>query len=183
MRERLDPVMIRVRLNRGPDWGCIEGFYTCSVDGGALRDLRNRFGLTQAEVARAAGMRQPDLSAIENDRRGNEVLHRRVLSAIRSFVRPSVVLADAQIRRQLCEVMTRHGAGDIRIFGSTARGQDGPGSDLDIMARFPPGFDLFDLMQIETELETLLGVSVDVVADDERTPYAMAAAKAEATAL
>lgn len=79
--------------------------------------------------------------------------------------------------------MIRHGAGDIRIFGSTARGQDRPGSDLDLMARFPPGFDLFDLMQVEDELETLLGIGVDVVSDDARTPYAMAGAKDEATAL
>lgn len=148
-----------------------------------MRNLRKRYGLTQAEVARAAGMRQPDLSVIEHDRRGNEDLHRRVLSAIRSLVRPSVVLADPQVRQRIHEVMLDHGAEDIRIFGSTARGDDRPGSDLDIMARFPPGFDLFDLMQVEVELETLLGIGVDVVSDDERTPYAMAAAKTEATAL
>jgi predicted nucleotidyltransferase len=51
------------------------------------------------------------------------------------------------------------------------------------MARFPPGFDLFDLMEVEAELEGLLGIRVDVVSDDDRTPYALAVAKADAVRL
>ncbi|HEY5878675.1 MAG TPA: nucleotidyltransferase domain-containing protein [Nakamurella sp.] len=153
------------------------------MDGQILRDHRERYGLTQAEVARAAGMRQPDLSAIEHGRRGGAELHRRVQVAIRQLVRPSAVLADEEIRRELRESLLRHGARDIRVFGSTARGVDRPGSDLDIMAKFPPGFDLFDLMEVEAELEGLLGIRVDVVSDDDRTPYALADAKADAVRL
>lgn len=153
------------------------------MDGQILRDHRVRYGLTQAEVARAAGMRQPDLSAIEHGRRDGAELHRRVQAAIRDLVRPSAILADEELRRDLRECLLQHGARDARVFGSTARGEDRPGSDLDIMARFPPGFDLFDLMEVEAELEGLLGIRVDVVSDDDRTPYALAVAKADAVRL
>jgi predicted nucleotidyltransferase len=64
-----------------------------------------------------------------------------------------------------------------------ARKTDRPGSDLDVMARFPEGFDLFDLMNLEAELEELLGLRVDVVSDSDRTPYALIDAKREAVAL
>jgi transcriptional regulator with XRE-family HTH domain len=54
------------------------------VDGAELRALRIRLGLTQQEVAAAARMRQPDLSAIERGRRGTPDGRRRVLDAIGS---------------------------------------------------------------------------------------------------
>jgi predicted nucleotidyltransferase len=57
---------------------------------------------------------------------------------------------------------------------------DRPGSDLDILAVFPPGF---DLMEAEVELEDLPGIRVDVVSDDDRTSYALAAARADAVRL
>lgn len=152
------------------------------MDGVRLRELRTRYGLTQQQVSRAAGMRQPDLSAIENGRRGSAEARRRVLSAIRSLVRPSTVL-DVATRRQLLEIFDRYGASDVRIFGSVARSSDEPGSDLDLIARFPDGFDLFDLMNLEEELEDALGIAVDVVADSPRTDYALSGAKRQAVAL
>ncbi|WGW11309.1 nucleotidyltransferase domain-containing protein [Saxibacter everestensis] len=153
------------------------------MDGHTLRDYRQRYGLSQAEVAREAGMRQPDLSAIEHNRRGSDSVNRRVEAAIRRLVRPSAAIAGEQNRRDLRETLLKYGARDIRVFGSTARGDDRPGSDLDIMATFPPGFDLFDLMAVEADIEARLGIHVDVVSEDHRTPYALAEAKADAVPL
>lgn len=49
------------------------------------------------------------------------------------------------------------------VFGSVARGEERPESDIDFLVEFEPGSSLFDLMDLEAELAALLGVSVDVV--------------------
>jgi predicted nucleotidyltransferase len=48
-----------------------------------------------------------------------------------------------------------------RIFGSTARGDDAEGSDLDILIEAPPGTTLYDLARVE--LESVLGCKVEVL--------------------
>lgn len=50
-----------------------------------------------------------------------------------------------------------------RIFGSVARGDEHPVSDIDFMVKFERGSSLFDLMDLEAELAELLGVRVDVI--------------------
>lgn len=152
------------------------------MDGRDLRELRVRHHLTQQEVAAAAGMRQPDLSAIENGRRGTEESRGRVLAAIRSLVRPSDAL-DAETRAAVRALLEQVGATDVRVFGSVARGSDQAGSDLDLIATFPKHFDLFDLMDVELKLEEMLGLPVDVVSDSPRTGYALVDAKRDAVAL
>lgn len=49
-----------------------------------------------------------------------------------------------------------------RVFGSVAAGQDGEGSDLDLLVDPLPGATLFDLGGLQIELEELLGVRVDL---------------------
>jgi len=53
-------------------------------------------------------------------------------------------------------------AASPRIFGSVLRGQDREDSDLDLLVDALPGTTLFDLGALRIELETLLGVPVDV---------------------
>ena len=60
-------------------------------------------------------------------------------------------------------VAARHHANRVRIFGSVARGDDGPDSDIDLLVDFAPDSSLFDLMRMARELEELLGHRVDVV--------------------
>lgn len=60
-------------------------------------------------------------------------------------------------------VASRHHAYRIRLFGSVARGDDGPDSDIDFLVDFDEGSSLFDLMRMTRELEELLGHPVDVV--------------------
>jgi uncharacterized protein len=51
----------------------------------------------------------------------------------------------------------------VRLFGSAARGEDHPDSDIDVLVDFEPGSSLFDVLHLTAELERLLGRSVDVV--------------------
>lgn len=50
-----------------------------------------------------------------------------------------------------------------RIFGSTSRNEDTEKSDLDILVDAPSGASLYDLAQVELELEAILGCKVDVL--------------------
>ena len=51
----------------------------------------------------------------------------------------------------------------MALFGSVARGDDTPESDIDFLVEFQKGSSLFDLMDLQEALEQLLGASVDVV--------------------
>lgn len=61
------------------------------------------------------------------------------------------------------EATKRFNAANPRVFGSVARGEDRPDSDLDILVDALPGTTLFDLGGLLEELKTMLGVEVDVV--------------------
>jgi len=56
-----------------------------------------------------------------------------------------------------------HRGSTIAVFGSAARGEDTESSDLDLLVQFAEGSSLFDLMELESALGALLGISVDVV--------------------
>lgn len=69
----------------------------------------------------------------------------------------------ASRRDQVLAIASRHHASRVRLFGSAARGEDRPDSDIDLLVDFDDGSSLFDLMHMSRELEELLGRSVDVV--------------------
>ena len=66
-------------------------------------------------------------------------------------------------RSEIKDVAARHGASAVAIFGSVARNDEGPTSDLDFLVSFEPGSSLFDLVRLQDELRDLLGHPVDVV--------------------
>lgn len=66
-------------------------------------------------------------------------------------------------REQVMAIAARHHASRVRLFGSAARGEDGPDSDIDLLVDFDQGSSLFDLIRMSRELEALLGRAVDVV--------------------
>ncbi|SMF75180.1 nucleotidyltransferase family protein [Neorhizobium sp. CSC1952] len=76
-------------------------------------------------------------------------------------MKPSEVLE--QNREAIREATKRFNAANPRVFGSVARGEDGPDSDIDILVDALPGATLFDLGGLQDTLETLLQVKVDLV--------------------
>jgi predicted nucleotidyltransferase len=68
-------------------------------------------------------------------------------------------------REEVLRVAARHGAHNLRVFGSAARGEAGPDSDLDILVDVEPGRSLLDLGGLLMDLQELLGCRVDVVTE------------------
>lgn len=68
-----------------------------------------------------------------------------------------------QHRGAITELVLRHQARSIAVFGSVARGDDHETSDIDFLVEFAPGSSLFDLLHLQQDLEQLLGRSIDVV--------------------
>ena len=68
-------------------------------------------------------------------------------------------------RQEILEIAARHGASHIRVFGSVARGQVSPDSDVDFLVDMEPGRSLFDLGGLLMDLQDLLGCRVDVVTE------------------
>jgi predicted nucleotidyltransferase len=66
-------------------------------------------------------------------------------------------------RLEINEIVRRHHGRNVSLFGSVARGDETPTSDIDFLIEFEPGSSLFDLLHISEELEALLGIPVDVV--------------------
>jgi predicted nucleotidyltransferase len=66
------------------------------------------------------------------------------------------------MRDAILETARDVGARDVRVFGSVARGEERPDSDIDILVTLEPGRTLMDLARLEAKLEALLGRSVDV---------------------
>lgn len=65
-------------------------------------------------------------------------------------------------RNEILEIANRYGAYDIHVFGSVARGEDKPDSDIDFLVKFESGRSLRDEVGLIQDLEALLGRKVDV---------------------
>jgi len=68
-------------------------------------------------------------------------------------------------REEILRIAARHGARNVRIFGSVARGEEDEASDVDLLVELEPGRSLFDLGGLQYDLEALLGCHVDVVTE------------------
>lgn len=69
----------------------------------------------------------------------------------------------AQKREAIRALVAKHRAQNPRLFGSFARGEAGPESDVDLLIDPQPGFSLFDHAALMQDLEDLLGRPVDIV--------------------
>ncbi len=76
-------------------------------------------------------------------------------------MKPSIALNNK--RTAVREAVARFQISNPRIFGSVVTGTDQDGSDLDLLVDVGPGVTLFDLGGLQYELESLLGVRVDVL--------------------
>lgn len=68
-------------------------------------------------------------------------------------------------REDILRVATRHGARNVRLFGSVERGEADSQSDIDILVDMEPGRSLLDLGGLWSDLNALLGVKVDVITE------------------
>jgi hypothetical protein len=68
-------------------------------------------------------------------------------------------------RTEILDMARKHGARKVRVFGSVARGDAGPDSDVDILVELEPGRTLLDHARLLLDLQRLLGCKVDVVTD------------------
>ncbi len=76
-------------------------------------------------------------------------------------MRPSEVFE--QNRQLIRDVAARYPVANPRVFGSVLHGDDREDSDIDIVIDIMPGLTLFDLSGLQSDLESALGVRVDVV--------------------
>ena len=83
----------------------------------------------------------------------------------------------------LRQLAARHGGSNIRLFGSTARGEDRPDSDIDLLVHLDHGVGLIGLARRRRELEQLLDAPVDLVPDDGLKPEVRAAVERDAVVL
>lgn len=105
-------------------------------------------GHSQASLAHRFGVTQPAISY--------QVAKERTVEA-----RPRDLLeAGGAILKQLAE---DRGFRRLAVFGSVARREDRPNSDLDFLVDPPRGADLFDMMRLEQDFSTILGRDVDLI--------------------
>jgi len=159
--------------------------YTVSMDqelaraGAALlRQARKRAGLSQVELAARAGLTQSVISAYESGQRQPSIPALARLIEAGGFdltlrLRPQpgrlqrltgpVGRRVRRHRQDLIAAAAAHGVRNLRVFGSVARGEDRPDSDVDLLADLPPGLSLFGLGRAEADLEAILGSRVDLI--------------------
>jgi predicted nucleotidyltransferase/DNA-binding XRE family transcriptional regulator len=143
-----------------------------------LRQARSRAGLSQVELAAHAGVTQSVISAYESGQRQPSIpaLARLIEAAgfeltlglrrppgrLRRLTGP-VGRRVRRHRQDLIAAAAAHGIQNLRVFGSVARGDDRPGSDVDLLVDLPPGLSLFGLARAEADLEAILGTRVDLI--------------------
>jgi predicted nucleotidyltransferase len=74
-------------------------------------------------------------------------------------------------RAEILALAVKHGASNVRLFGSVARGEDHEGSDVDFLVDMQETSSLFDLIGLQQDIEKVLGQRVDVLTPDGINRY------------
>jgi uncharacterized protein len=151
-----------------------------------LREARRRANFSQTDIARRAGVAQSVVSAYESGKREPAFSTlKRLIAATGHRLEvelnpnegahpglPDTPLGRRlrQRRKKILATAAKHGASNVRVFGSVARGEDTPQSDIDLLVDLSPRSGLVALGRLERELSETLGVSVDVVPADSLRP-------------
>lgn len=169
-----------------------------------IRRARVGAGFSQAELAKQAGTSQPALARYETGAALPTLpTLERLLSACgrRLQVRAARATEPAapttsmrgqlgpraralrQRRRRLLDAARAHGVRKIRVFGSLARGEAVPASDIDLLVDLEPGRTLLDLAAFRREVQEILATPVDVATPDMLKERIRAEVLAEAVPL
>ena len=156
-----------------------------STAGALLRQARRDAGLSQVALAARAGVTQSVISAYESGHRQPS------LPTLAALVEAAGYELVAEVRRQprrldrlsgpigqrvrrhrhdIVAAAAAHGVSGLRVFGSVARGEDRPDSDVDLLADLPAGMSLFGLGRVQADLEAIVGTRVDLVPAEDLKP-------------
>ena len=146
--------------------------------GGLIRDARTRAKLSQAALADRAKTSQPAIARYESGAASPSL---STLERILAASNTSLVLSAPQRRRRarqsssgnrlalirglrnkLFAAAARHWIGELRVFGSVARGEETRESDVDLLVDLDPERTLLDVIGFQQEAEDILGMGVDV---------------------
>jgi len=95
---------------------------------------------------------------------GREVERRRGPDPYPRPTGPAPSIETLRLRREeITQTAARHGARSVRVFGSVARGDAGPASDVDLLVDMGDRTSLLKQAALQGDLEELLGCPVDVV--------------------
>jgi len=75
--------------------------------------------------------------------------------------RPLRALVEAN-RDEIKSIVAQHHGHSVALFGSVARGDERPGSDIDLLVELDPGTRPFEILALGADLEEALGVKVDL---------------------
>ena len=90
-----------------------------------------------------------------------------MVSATQGVNTASVTLRHLMDQRQeILRIARSHRAKDVHVFGSVARGEDNPDSDIDVLVTLEKEATLFDLVHLQQDLAALLGRAVDAISMD-----------------
>ena len=80
----------------------------------------------------------------------------------------TLTLADLRARRdEILALAEQHGAYNVRVFGSVARGEARSGSDVDLLVSVRENVSMFDLVGLWLDLQDLLDCDVSLITDDD----------------
>jgi uncharacterized protein len=166
--------------------------------GRLLRRARRSARLSQTELAFRAGVAQSVISAYEAGRRQPSLpTLAKLIDAAGADLIVDIQQQPAQLsrlsgpvgrqvrrkRRDLVAAAAAHDVTNLRVFGSVARGEDRPDSDVDLLVDLPPDIALLGLGLVQADLEAILGIKIDLVSASDLKPAVRARAERDLVAL
>jgi uncharacterized protein len=166
--------------------------------GRLLRRARRSAGISQAELAFRAGVAQSVISTYEAGRRQPSLpTLAKLIDAAGADLIVDIQQQPVQLsrlsgpvgrqvrrkRRDLVAAAAAHDVTNLRVFGSVARGEDRPDSDVDLLVDLPPDIALLGLGLVQADLEAILGIKIDLVSASDLKRAVRARAERDLVAL
>lgn len=152
-----------------------------------IADAAKAQGLNRRALAQRAGVRPETVSRIASRGTCDFATLERLAGAVglrlalEASGTPGRARAEVFRKQSLIRSLAKaHGARTVELFGSAARGEDSPGSDLDFMVELERGRSLLDLIGFAEDLQDALGRKVDAVTKAAMKPRVLDEARRDA---